>query len=241
MSTITYQITCFSIVSSIVVQAQIKENIKVRRHWPLRGESTGERWILITKGQQRGKCFHLTSSWSDRLLHVDRYWFQEAAAADMKSCCFICGRESFEFETHGGVSIDTVDITSYIISRPDWNNHRIVDDFSNACSWKKIVIHYILIIVSLKFFTSYYLMQFWSSFLTRTCVTGLNDISIWFTICILYAFPLVVLLHHSRSLHGYCSVTPCMWINPGGIGQKQFAPFFFVKFPIKIQTCAREK
>ena len=46
-------------------QAQIKENIKAPRHWALWGwESTGDRWSSHTKGQQRGKCFHLiTSSW----------------------------------------------------------------------------------------------------------------------------------------------------------------------------------
>ena len=31
--------------------AQIKENIKAVRHWPLWGEFTGERWIPRTKGQ----------------------------------------------------------------------------------------------------------------------------------------------------------------------------------------------
>ena len=46
------------------IQAQIKENIKAPRHWTLCGEFTGDRWIPRTKGQQRGKCFHLmTSSW----------------------------------------------------------------------------------------------------------------------------------------------------------------------------------
>ena len=46
------------------VQAQIKENIRIPRHWPLCGEFTGDRWIPLIKGQQRGKCFHLmTSSW----------------------------------------------------------------------------------------------------------------------------------------------------------------------------------
>ena len=33
------------------VQAQVKENIKLPRHWPLWGEFTGERWIPRTKGQ----------------------------------------------------------------------------------------------------------------------------------------------------------------------------------------------
>ena len=45
-------------------KTQIKENIKVPRHWPLCREFTGDRWIPRTKRQWRGKCFHLmTSSW----------------------------------------------------------------------------------------------------------------------------------------------------------------------------------
>ena len=45
-------------------KAQIKENIKAPRYWPLWGEFTGDRWIPRTKGQWHGKCFHLmTSSW----------------------------------------------------------------------------------------------------------------------------------------------------------------------------------
>ena len=44
------------------VQVQIKENIKAPHHWPLWGESTGDRWIPLTKGQWRGKCFHLMIS-----------------------------------------------------------------------------------------------------------------------------------------------------------------------------------
>ena len=49
------------------IQAQIKENIKAPRHWPLCMEFTGDRGIPRTKGQLRGKCFHLmTSSWAVR-------------------------------------------------------------------------------------------------------------------------------------------------------------------------------
>ena len=49
------------------IQAQIMENIKALRHWPLWGEFTGDRWIPRTKGQLRGKWFHLmTSSWDLR-------------------------------------------------------------------------------------------------------------------------------------------------------------------------------
>ena len=46
------------------ILTQIRENIKVLRHWPLCREFTGDRWIPCTNGQLRGKCFHLmTSSW----------------------------------------------------------------------------------------------------------------------------------------------------------------------------------
>ena len=46
------------------VQAQIKENIKAPRHWPLWGESTGHRWIPLTKGMSfmlylRHHCSHV--------------------------------------------------------------------------------------------------------------------------------------------------------------------------------------
>ena len=49
------------------VHAPIKENIIAPRHWLLWGEFAGNRWIARTKGQQRGKCFHLmtsSQSWS---------------------------------------------------------------------------------------------------------------------------------------------------------------------------------
>ena len=60
MGAMASQITSVSIVCSTVC-SQIKENIKTLRHWPLWGESTGHRWIPLTKGQWRGKCFHLIS------------------------------------------------------------------------------------------------------------------------------------------------------------------------------------
>ena len=44
------------------IKTQIKESIKAPRHWPLCGEFTGDRWIPHTKGQQRGKCFHLMTT-----------------------------------------------------------------------------------------------------------------------------------------------------------------------------------
>ena len=71
MSVMVSQITSLTIVYS-TVKTQIKENIKAPRHWPLCGEFTGDRWIPRTKGQWRGKCFHLMmSSWLKRVLEVD--------------------------------------------------------------------------------------------------------------------------------------------------------------------------
>ena len=39
------------------IEAQIKENMKTLRHWPLWGEFTSDRWIPRTKDQYRGKMF----------------------------------------------------------------------------------------------------------------------------------------------------------------------------------------
>ena len=44
------------------IWAQIKENIKPPRQWPLCGESTGDLRIPHTKGQLHGKCFYLMTS-----------------------------------------------------------------------------------------------------------------------------------------------------------------------------------
>ena len=62
MSTMTSLITSPTIVYSTVYSGADKKNIKAPRHWPLFGELTGDRWIPHTKGQWRGKCFHLMTS-----------------------------------------------------------------------------------------------------------------------------------------------------------------------------------
>ena len=51
MGTIASQIISLAIVYSTVHSAQIKENIKAPRHWPLYWELTGDGWIPHTKGQ----------------------------------------------------------------------------------------------------------------------------------------------------------------------------------------------
>ena len=55
------------------IQAQIEENTKAPRHWPLYRKFTGDRWIYRNV-QWRGKCFHLmTSSWNVLWLAVVLY------------------------------------------------------------------------------------------------------------------------------------------------------------------------
>ena len=51
MSVTASQIIGASIVHSIFVQAQIKENMKALRHWLLWQEFTSDQWIPHTKGQ----------------------------------------------------------------------------------------------------------------------------------------------------------------------------------------------
>ena len=64
MGMIASQITSLTIVYSTVYSGAYQRKIKGPRHWPLRGEFTGDQWIPRTNGQLREKCFHLmTSSW----------------------------------------------------------------------------------------------------------------------------------------------------------------------------------
>ena len=70
MGAIASEITSLTNVYSIVIQTQIKENIKAPRHWPSCGEFTGHRWIPRTNGQLRGKCFHLMTSSRSRFLDI---------------------------------------------------------------------------------------------------------------------------------------------------------------------------
>ena len=50
------------LITQTSIQAQIKENIKAPRLWPLWGVFTDDRWIPRTKGQYRGKCSYLMTS-----------------------------------------------------------------------------------------------------------------------------------------------------------------------------------
>ena len=55
-------ITSLNSVTQSFIQAQIKENIKAPRYWPLCGEFTGDRWIPCRKDRSREKCFQLVAS-----------------------------------------------------------------------------------------------------------------------------------------------------------------------------------
>ena len=51
------QSSAYRLFAQPFVHAQIKENIKAPRHWPLWGESTGDRRILLIKGPVTRKMF----------------------------------------------------------------------------------------------------------------------------------------------------------------------------------------
>ena len=53
LSNSSYRILLWTLKNSshLFVQALIKENIKALHHWPLWGETTGNWWIPLTKGQ----------------------------------------------------------------------------------------------------------------------------------------------------------------------------------------------
>ena len=51
MSAMASQITSLTMFTQPLIQAQIKENTKAARHWPLWGEFTVDRWIPRTKDQ----------------------------------------------------------------------------------------------------------------------------------------------------------------------------------------------
>ena len=51
MGAMTYQLPALRLFTKPFIQAQIKDNIKAPRHWPLWGEFTDELKIRRTRGQ----------------------------------------------------------------------------------------------------------------------------------------------------------------------------------------------
>ena len=62
VSAMASQITRFSIFCSAVCSGADQRTHQSSASLPLRGESTGHRWIPCTKGQSSGKCFHLMTA-----------------------------------------------------------------------------------------------------------------------------------------------------------------------------------
>ena len=50
MSAMRLKSPAYRLFTELFIQAQIKENIKARRHWPLWGEFAGDQWIPRTEG-----------------------------------------------------------------------------------------------------------------------------------------------------------------------------------------------
>ena len=74
MGTMGSQISNLTIVYSTVIQAQMKENIKAPRHWPLWEKFTGDRWIPRKKVVPTiSKSFEFCFDW---LLHRWLDWTQ---------------------------------------------------------------------------------------------------------------------------------------------------------------------
>ena len=62
--------------TQLLIQAQIKENIKAPRNWPLWGEFTGDRWNPRTNGQWRRKCFNWMTSPCTHVTYCQLYHWQ---------------------------------------------------------------------------------------------------------------------------------------------------------------------
>ena len=66
----------FRLYTQPFVQAQIKENIKAPRHWPLWGEFTGDWWIPCTRASN---AENVSTSWRHHGHPASlRYWLQHA-------------------------------------------------------------------------------------------------------------------------------------------------------------------
>ena len=57
-----------TVVLIVYLNRSKKTSEPALRHWPFCGEFTGDRWIPLTKGQERGNCFQLMTSSCEQLL-----------------------------------------------------------------------------------------------------------------------------------------------------------------------------
>ena len=82
------QITGVRSFAQPFIQAQIKENTKAPRHWPLCGNFTGDRWSPRKQnGQWRGKCFH-HDSMNNWYSSPDSAWLRNISSNNIQSIIF---------------------------------------------------------------------------------------------------------------------------------------------------------
>ena len=102
--------TASRLFSQRFIQAQIKENTKAPRHWPLCGEFTCDWWIPLTNGQWRGKWFRLmTSSCKDEIP------WKEAAYPSVFTMTFIWHKQMISTSEEQGASVEVWEWITYFI------------------------------------------------------------------------------------------------------------------------------
>ena len=80
MGVMASQIADVSTVCSTVCSGTHQENIKAPRHWPLLGESTGDRWFPLAKGHWRGFF-----SFDDVIMALRTHWSWTSSKSNL-SC-----------------------------------------------------------------------------------------------------------------------------------------------------------
>ena len=84
MSAVASQITILTNVYSTIIQVQIKENINAVRHWPLRGEFTGDRRSFPQRASNAG---NVSIWWRHHVSFRFEIWL---AAGQRNTCACIC-------------------------------------------------------------------------------------------------------------------------------------------------------
>ena len=124
------------------IRAQIKDNSKVPRHWPLCGDFTYDPWIPRTNGQWRGKCFHLIMSslyWRGRAV-----WHSVPYASPRQNIMAFCVwplRHGIEC-THCSSAL--ISFTSLIRLSPMFCSNVVTSKIYQII-WKPIVSHWLFV------------------------------------------------------------------------------------------------
>ena len=98
MSTMASQITGIWLFARSFVRAHIKENIKALCCWHFWGETTGDLWIPLTKGQWHGKCFDFMMS--SMIMHFGKIFVTD--------CTVCCQNDNISVSVHKSVLVLTL-------------------------------------------------------------------------------------------------------------------------------------